>query len=54
MDKINRTLEFGLDSSASAWVPVAGYCEHGNETSGSFRNCIFFQQLLASEEGLCL
>jgi hypothetical protein len=29
-----------LDSAGSGWGPVAGLCEHGNETSGSIRKDI--------------
>jgi hypothetical protein len=27
----------GLDASGSGQVPVAGFCEHGNEPSGSIK-----------------
>jgi len=28
---------FGLNSSGSGQVPVAGFCEHGNESSSSIK-----------------
>jgi hypothetical protein len=35
----------GVDSSGSGKRPVAGSCEHGNETSGSIRSGEFLDQL---------
>jgi hypothetical protein len=35
----------GLDASASGWEPVAGSCEHGNETSGSVTSGEFLEYL---------
>jgi hypothetical protein len=31
-----------LDSAGSGWVPVAGFCEHGDEPSVSVKSGIFF------------
>jgi len=28
---------FGLDTSGSGWESVVGYCEHGNDPSGSIK-----------------
>jgi hypothetical protein len=42
----------GLDSSGSGQGPVAGCCEHGNETSGSIKGGEFLlsaQQLSACQ-----
>jgi len=33
----NRVESFGLDASGSRQGPVAGSCEHGNETSSSIK-----------------
>jgi hypothetical protein len=38
-------LECGLCLSGPAWDPVAGFCEHSNEPSGSIRNWEFRAQL---------
>jgi hypothetical protein len=35
----------GLDSSGSGQGPVAGYCEHDNEPSGSIKCGEFFNWL---------
>jgi len=35
----------GLDASGSRQVPVVGYCEHGNEHSGSIKGGEFLDQL---------
>jgi hypothetical protein len=34
-----------LDSAGSGWGPVASFCEHGNEPSGSIRKQDFFDKL---------
>jgi len=35
----------GLDFSGSGQGKVAGFCEHGNETSGSIKCELFLDQL---------
>jgi hypothetical protein len=35
-----------LDSSGSGQGPVAGYCEHGNEPSGSIKGGVFIEYLI--------
>jgi hypothetical protein len=42
---------YRLDLSGLRYGPVAGFCEHGNEPSGSIK-CWVAEQLLASQEGL--
>jgi hypothetical protein len=37
--------ESGLDSSGSGFGPVAGSCEHGNETTGSTKSGKFLDHL---------
>jgi hypothetical protein len=37
----------GLDASDSGYGPEAGFCEHGNETSGSIKGGEFLDQLSA-------
>jgi hypothetical protein len=39
---INRVGGFGLDKSGSGQGPMAGFCEHANEPSGSKRSWEFF------------
>jgi hypothetical protein len=36
-DKHSHKLCMVLDSSGSVWDPIDGYCEYGNETSGSIK-----------------
>jgi hypothetical protein len=31
-----------LDSAVSGWGPVASFCEHGNDPSGSIKKCCCF------------
>jgi hypothetical protein len=46
----------GLDSCGSGQAPVVGFCEHGNEPSGSIkcREFLDYLSLLSAfQEGLC-
>lgn len=43
--EINGARPFGLDSSDSGWVPVAGSCEHSGERSNSIKDGEFLAQL---------
>jgi hypothetical protein len=44
-----------LESCFSDWDPVAGSCEHGNETPGSMKmmNVSLAERISASQEGFC-
>jgi hypothetical protein len=47
--------ECGLDSSSSGYGSVTGFCEHGNEPSGSVEGGEYLRYLsaLIAHEGLC-
>jgi hypothetical protein len=46
--------KYGFDSSGSGEGPVGGFCEHGNDPSGSmkFRNFLVSEELVASHVAL--
>jgi hypothetical protein len=39
--KINKSWGYGMDLTASRRGPVAGFCGHGNEFSGSINDGVF-------------
>jgi hypothetical protein len=39
-----KEIECGLDSSSSEYIPVAGFCEYGNEPSRIIKDEEFFDQ----------
>jgi len=38
-----------LDSASSGWGPVVGFCEHGNEPSGSIKKQNIFEKLMDNQ-----
>jgi hypothetical protein len=51
----NRVGGCGLDSSCPGYEPVAGFCEHCNETSGSIKGeeSRVAERLLACQVRVC-